>query len=55
VLCDEGFCVVLVNFNLVMIMIDLEFVDVIYVEFIIFDVVEVIIVKECLDGELIIV
>lgn len=49
VLCEEGYWVILVNLNLVMIMIDLEMVDVIYIELIIFEMVEKIIVKECFD------
>lgn len=49
VLCDEGYCVVLVNSNLVMIMIDLEMVDVVYIELINWQMVEKIIVKEKFD------
>lgn len=49
VLCEEGYKVVFVNSNLVMIMIDLNMVDVIYIELIMWEVVVCIIEKECLD------
>lgn len=49
VLCEEGVWVILVNFNLVIIMMDFDFVDVIYIELIIWQVIEMIIVKECFD------
>lgn len=46
---EEGYEVVLVNFNLVLIMIDLELVDCIYIELFILEIVEKIIEKEWLD------
>lgn len=49
VLKNEGYCVILVNFNLVIIMIDLELVDVMYLELLMFEFVEKIIEKEKLD------
>lgn len=49
VLCEEGYCVILVNFNFVIIMIDLVMVDVIYIELIKWVIVVKIIEKECFD------
>lgn len=50
VLKEEGYCVIFVNNNLVMIMMDEVFVDEIYFELFIFESIEVIIEKEKLDG-----
>lgn len=46
---EEGYWVVLVNLNLVIIMMDVEMVDKVYIELIMFDFVLCIICKECLD------
>lgn len=49
VLWEEGYWVIFVNLNFVIIMIDFEMVDVMYIELIYWEVVEKIIEKEKLD------
>lgn len=46
---EEGYKVIFVNFNFVIIMIDLEMVDKVYIEFLMVEFVSLIICKECLD------